>query len=79
MTKVYQKRGLDRLTDDTPIAKCGHPSRTRYFKCEDCVLNLPRDTDYLYMGSSDEALVEDDEVENEFEDDDTVMDEACWE
>lgn len=34
---------LDDLPDNSRIAKCGHRSRTRYFKCENCMKVLPED------------------------------------
>lgn len=73
MTKIYQKRGLDRKTNNTPVAKCGHPSTTRYFKCEVCLPELPSDNDFLYLGNEGEE-----EVENEFEGEDKI-DLGCWE
>lgn len=77
MKKIYKKRGLDRVTEETKMAKCGHPSTTRYFKCETCLPELPCEDDFLYVGNEGDS----DEVENEFgyEDDFVDLDLGCLE
>lgn len=68
--KIYKKRGLERVTGETRMARCGHPSTTRYFKCENCLPELTADDDFIYIGNEGDDV----DIENEFENDDDFLD-----
>lgn len=51
MTRKYEKR--DHYKTNTRIAKCGHESsQGRWLKCEECMPNLPEESDWDYMGEA---------------------------